>query len=239
MTLATSSDACCSRTGKTPPAEGPVDPRATFSAAARNGPQNRPVQGALKAAGSSRPWSRATYTRPSSALLGVPNVPRSRADPETRRDTCPPRIYPSVGIDHTREDALPGTERRAGGHHDDVAPGPWRRSNPSFWSCPGDCERQCFCTATHQNTWEQFEVMLRTQATLKHYWKREIANKRNLSFKNYGLVHSPTKNWRASVPSATIVLSQFLITSLPRFPRSIVTSIGDRFSFLANYPSSA
>ena len=29
-----------------------------------------------------------------------------------------------------------------------------------------------------------------------------------------------------------LILSQFLITSLPRFPRSIVTSIGDRFSFL-------
>ena len=56
MTLATSSDACCSRTGKTPPAEGPVDPRATFSPAARIALQNRPVQGALKAAGSSRPW---------------------------------------------------------------------------------------------------------------------------------------------------------------------------------------
>ena len=28
------------------------------------------------------------------------------------------------------------------------------------------------------------------------------------------------------------VLSQFLITSLPRFPRSIMTSIGDKFSFL-------
>ena len=74
MTFATSSDACCSRTGKTPPAEGPVDPRATFTPAARIGPQNRPVQGALKAAGSSRPWSRAMYTRPSSALLGVPQT---------------------------------------------------------------------------------------------------------------------------------------------------------------------